>query len=527
MIVQPARVPVDVAFDAGSYGLRVEDTYRRRQFIEGGWESPAAGYMQTLLSDDSLISMRVIDCSHNIFRDTLARLAVRYAEPPSVPEGELGKLKPSQIFAKHQQVEQVALGCGASIVSVRVVDGKLVPDVLPPDHCDVVLDDSGRIVKLRLSRPVGMRRGVQRYVKEEWDLSGPKPVHRARVNGRWVDQPDYPWYFTDGKPFIPVMVYRPEEQPNWWNPRRWEELIEATLEEALAWTIHRYARLNAGSGTPYLIDGDVVGRTPSDEDSGHVDVSVGPFTMLQVHSRQGQTANLDVLSPAFDAAKDVEAIMRAYDRRMDTLGLGESAFQRSGAEAGYAILLRQAGLQRLQNQTLSMFRQADEEYLRICVACMRLFAGGPPESDSYCIEYAPPQGGSAEAKEQREQEKHDLDIGVATPASILAGRMGIEVSAAEQMLQDLQHANKEEASGGAPAPSSPPVAVSTDAAPAADLALNGAQVAAVLQILSSVSAGSLTPDGAKAVLRVAIPTISAEAVGEMVAGAVRGAVPPA
>ena len=447
MIVQPARVPLDVAFDAASYGLRVEDTYRRRQFLEGGWEALAAAYMQTLLSDESLVSMRVIDCSHNIFRDTLARLAVRYAEPPSVPDGELGDLKPSQAFSKHQQVEQVALGCGASVVSVRVVDGKLVVDVLPPDHCDVVLDDAGRIEKLRLYRPVGMRRAVQRFVKEEWDLSGPSPVHRARVNGRWVEQSDYPWTFVDGKPFIPVMVYRPEEQPSWWNARRWEELVEATLEEALAWTIHRYARLNAGSGTPYLVDGDVVGRTSDGEDSGSNHVNVGPFTLLQVHSRQGQAANLDVLSPSFDAAKDAEAIMRAYDRRMDTLGLGESAFQRSGAEAGYAILLRQAGLQRLQNQTMQMFRQTDEQFLRVCVACMRLFANGPAESSDYCVEYAPPQGGSAEAKEQREQEKHDLDIGLATPATILAGRMGIEVCAAEQMLVGMGLMPKKEATG--------------------------------------------------------------------------------
>ena len=136
------------------------------------------------------------------------------------------------------------------------------------------------------------------------------------------------------------------------------------------------------------------------------------------------------------AAKDIESIMAAYDRRLDCLGIGEAAFQRSDGESGKALMIRREGLQRMQKESESMFRQSDESYIKKCVACMRIFGDGPNESAKYQIEYATAQGGSAEAQETREQEKHDLDIQIETPASILAGRMGIEVEAAQKILTE-------------------------------------------------------------------------------------------
>ena len=85
------------------------------------------------------------------------------------------------------------------------------------------------------------------------------------------------------------------------------------------------------------------------------------------------------------------------------------------------------------------------------MACLRLFASGPVESDKYRIEYAPVGMGSAEEQERRDQEKHDLDIKVATPASILAAREGISLEDAAQHLADMARLSATEA----PSPPSP------------------------------------------------------------------------
>jgi hypothetical protein len=62
------------------------------------------------------------------------------------------------------------------------------------------------------------------------------------------------------------------------------------------------------------------------------------------------------------------------------------------------------------------------------------------------------------------------------------------------------------------------VAVVADAG-AADvqsLALNGAQVTAMLEVVAGVAAGTIPPSSAKAILAAAFPTLSASAIAEIV-----------
>lgn len=75
-----------------------------------------------------------------------------------------------------------------------------------------------------------------------------------------------------------------------------------------------------------------------------------------------------------------------------------------------------------------------------------------------------------------------------------------------------------------PAAAEPPPVADTAIA---EVSLNGAQVTSLLDILANVSAGLLTPEGARAVIVAAFPTISPEAADRIVSGAVVGAVPPA
>jgi hypothetical protein len=67
-----------------------------------------------------------------------------------------------------------------------------------------------------------------------------------------------------------------------------------------------------------------------------------------------------------------------------------------------------------------------------------------------------------------------------------------------------------------------------DVAPVADLqqqALNGAQVSSLLEILSNLSAGLLTAEGAKALIAGAFPTVPVETVNSIIAGVNEGVQP--
>lgn len=436
----PAVPPATIlAYDSAAYAARQPATYRRRQFMEGGWFTLLGSALVGLLTPEAASSMQCIDASHNIYRDTIKRLSCRYQDPPAIKDGDVGEQDVGNLFSDHQSIEEGAMAYTVVAASLRVVDDELSVDVLPPDHVDVRWDNAGRIQAVRTARPVlGSNPTSPRYICEEWDLSD-KPVHRVYQGNAWVAQPSYPWVYADGRPFIPVVFYRAAKSIDFWGANRWPELIEATLEEGIAWTIHRYGRLNGSSAMPYTMDAEAASRTVSDgSDGGANHVNAGPWTVLQFQSRNGKTGNVGVLQATFDPTKDVEAIQAAYNSRMEALGIGDGAIQRKGAESGYAIVVRREGLLRLRKSTEATFRRADQEFVRKAIACLRLFASGTPESDTYRIEYAPVGMGSAEEKERRDQEKHDLDIEVATPASILAAREGISLEEAAAYLAEMK-----------------------------------------------------------------------------------------
>lgn len=470
----PQAPPTALAFNqaSGSYVLRSVDTLKRRRFMEGGWPTLLIGAMGTLLSDESVASMPYVDASHNVFRDTIVRLSTRYEAPPTVKEGEIGDIDTSVMFSDHPIVEQYALAYNVAVASIRFVDGELKVDVLPPDHADILFDNDGRMTKVRVARPTQVSSsGAADFVLEEWDVVG--RIYSVYDNGKWVPQPNYPWLYSDGKAFAPVVFFRASKPPDWWGANRWSELIEATLEEGINWTIHRYGQLNSASGIPYTIDLEPIGQQTTDSADDKFknrSVAAGSNTVLQLMTNPKATSGTaGVLQATFDPEKSVEAIVAAYNSRMQSLGIGDAALQRGGAESGYAIVVRREGLLRLRNQTEPMFRAADQEFVRKAVACYRIFANGPAEDMKYRVEYAPVAMGSAENKESRDQEKHDLDIGVATPASIMAARSGITVKEAQALLDEMKALETRDAveiqAPPAPptTPPTPPEPASTDA----------------------------------------------------------------
>lgn len=430
--------PIDIAFDHGSYSMRATYTQARRAYMEGGWGLQLANVMASLLTREALANYRCLDLSHNPFKDVITKLATRYHEPVAVTEGEIGDLDVQDLFSEHPEAERCALAYNAAAVSLRVVNGAPVVEVLPPDHVDVKWNDAGDIDAVRLARPIPGRGGghASRYIVEEWDLT--RAAHSVLTGGKWVVSPTYPWRYATGEPFAPVVIVRAEKTPDWWGANRWPELIEATLEEGVSWTIHRYGRLNSSTGIPYVMDVTVANQAPDDSGEGSKQVTASAQNVVQLNSRTNNSGKVGVLQATFDAEKDVEAIMAAFNARMSSMGLGDSALQRAGAESGYAIILRREGLLRIRKSTEVMFRRADQELIRKAVACLRIFANGVAESERYKVTYAPVPAGSAENGDARAQEKHDLDIGVATPESIYAARNGVSLEDASRRIAEIR-----------------------------------------------------------------------------------------
>lgn len=460
----PPRPPSTVMVDAVAYSLRAMQTWRRRHFIEGGWPLLAQGAIAAMLSDDALLSMSSPDFTHNTLRDVVSRVSTRYLDTPQIEGPGLGGLEDAEVlFARHVDVERWTHAYGAVWVDLRMIDEELVAQPLPPDHVDAEVED-GKILRLRLARPVWTARSQARYAVEEFDLRDPEaPIYRQMVKGRWTPG-EWIWTFEDGRPFIPGVMYRAAHHLDFWGGGHWAELVDATFEDCIHWTVYKYGSLNGGSGIPYALDAVPLGATTAGDGEGAQNMTVGAGLLAQFRSTSDRGGQVGLIQPTFDPEKAVEATILASDKRLETLGLGESVFSRSGAESGYALTLRQEGLNRLRRTSEALFLRSDREMLRKVVALRRLHLGGPPEGTlaDYRVFYVQPQPATPTAPGKTAPAPKD-PTPAASPAPVTAVEQGrgapvSEAPAAPQAVQNFHPTLLQSARAERPEEQGPPYA---------------------------------------------------------------------
>lgn len=319
---------------------------------------------------------------------------------------------------------------------------------------------------------------VRRYGEADiwtWDeisIEDPEAPYYRVVDANGTVREEFPWparwRWSSGAPLMPVATYHAQRTGQMWDAFEGHELVEGTINVALLWSMFAHATLRASWPQRYAVGVDFAGASAEGPGSApRQQIVADPATVLLM----GKAADFDgqPLIGQWAAASDPDKIAEAvgqYEARMIAYaGLSPSDFARTSGDprSGYALAISSEGQRKAAKRRAPAYRRGDA-YLARVVAALN---GRLPDGDVWSVQYA-------------------LEAEPVVPA----------------------------AAGGAEPGTSPAGVV-------ADTALNGAQVAAVLEVVGAVTEGRLTADGAKQVLVAAFPAVDPNTIGGIVAGAKR------
>jgi len=366
-------------------------------------------------------------------------------------------------------------------VSVEVVGFK--PDGAPdfvhrpvcPSLCWVrarpdAPEELAELAEARLERVPGTDRLA--WYWHHWSLAGTYTIR----DDKWhtvaeLSGDDYRWRKADGSPFIPYVVYHAALTGQLLDPYEWKELVEGTLNSAVYWTLFGHVVRNASWPQRFVYGATIAGEKPTDGETygNRTEVVVDPAVVLRlipdgdasqfVASQWASSTDPSVLHEAI-SQYDARIIARAG-------GISPSDAQKiSDRRSGIALAISQEGRKESQRRFAPIFQRADSELLRMSALVSNAILETDYAEDGYSVKYSLPELDNSSYK--RDEIAWRLDRGLVTKVKAYAEINGItEAQAADE------------------------IATTEDAAKAP---LNGAQAAAVLEIVSAVALGTMPRD---------------------------------
>jgi len=216
------------------------------------------------------------------------------------------------------------------------------------------------------------------------------------------------------------------------------------------------------------------------------------------------------------------------------LGLDPGVFLRSNTGASSeARLFASQDRKALRDRIQPCLLQMEKDLLALIAAVLSLREPMPIPSDLSVSVTWFDDSPSANRQSDAQALQAEVALGIASPADVVAARDGVDRATAartvEKNLKDNRALGLVADLVAAPVADAKPAAVSpsaaaaevvpTDAAAVADTAMNGAQVASLVEIIQAVSAGTMPAEAAKQIIASAFPTLSQEAIDKMVQSA--------
>lgn len=432
--------------------------------------------------------------------------------------------------------------------SYRVVPASLVTCIADPKRPSVPL----AVSEYRIRRTVGG--DIEEWTVETWDVRDPKnPVFRIEAidqRGKRVDvtatyyvdddgvpATDYPYRDTACAPVLPYELYHARVGTSLWAPKRGREVVSGTLTSAALWTMWIGGVRDGAHPQRLLIDGTVATvATPKPSGGSQVRVvRMNPMAILEVKSDGAGRASHGQWQPAMDpktAGEAIEAFIAGLavyaDLSPSDISIG------SQGKSGYAIVVSRDGLRRAQKRLVPPCLMGDRRLLAKAAKLANAYGGHalPEDPKAWRIKYADIGRTPDEVKAEREELVARRDQKLAHPVEVFMALNGLDdrEEAERQMceiaLWERVHAGKvaematekgvhmgatveaEETEEVEPTPATPeppaPAAAPTAPAPdvpAANTALNGAQVQAAQGIVAAVAAGQLPRETGVAMLQ--------------------------
>ena len=508
------------------------------------------------------------DLSRNVFANVWRQLNVLYDEPPTVSfdgsdeDTDISTVIVPQLWPVQQQRQFLTLGAGEALLRLDWHSaGHIVVRTAPSDLVVAMAgdEDGDRPLLVAEARPrfrgpaVGRDHGEVVWTWETWDVRDPGAprfaIETADDKGKPRDATEeflpadkldrgWPLGYRDrsGAPVLPYVLYHKDVGTTLWSWERGTELARGALRLASLWTHWCDGFSNAAYPQRWVLD--VKPPAGHAKQIGGVSVDVIPTerkAILRFLSEQGRGSR-GQWSPSMEPLAAADALLRYEQGLAVYADLSPSDLQITQGQSGYSIVVQREGQRRAQRRQKPSARLGDQLFFSAAARLSNANAGTdfPEEPAAWRIEYTEIGESLEERKAERDEIGDLMDRGLMDPIEAMR-RLHPEMASDEEAEAALiriraRRAAMEQAvavltaDGGVGAE----IPATNGARPGtvADLALNGAQVSSMLELLSFVGQGYISKEQAKTMILVAFPTVEPTEANKLVDSAPVIAAPP-
>jgi len=423
---------------------RWEHTRLRRRLLEGNWNNDLKErYIQHMGSVRSQAHGE-LDLSSNPFRVISRELAVLYDAPPTIRHdlekdpaiteflGAQGTLANSGLWSIMQWFQSRVIGCREHLLRCTVDAAGLRYRPVSPDKVVATAksespDQADSIRELRLRNVEGKATWCWDWL----DIRNPSaPVYAVHVDdkgrlgrditastlGGTFSGDAYPYRYADGSPYLPYVLYHAQRSGDrLWDPWDGMEVVEGSLNLAVAWSFWFHCLRDASWPQRYLANLVPAGLSAVDADNGRrTEVTTDPATVIILESNADSAAETgQPMVGQWSQATDLESLERAIsafaNRLAQDAGVSPSDIQRLGgtARSGYAIALTNEGKRHAQRKFAPQFREADAHLVGLTAAMLNRHHGTTLPESGYSVLY---QQIPLSPQELEARRKHVLEL---------------------------------------------------------------------------------------------------------------------
>jgi hypothetical protein len=442
---------------------RWDHTALRRRMIIGAWADDLESELQRHLPPDRREAWGPSDLSSNPFEQITRQLAVLYSENPSVTNanGDITDLLSREGLATQaglwplmQRVQQMVIGLREAFVRIDVVPHTqgaqsrapglryrlVTPDFVyteaDPDEPDVPI----YYQELRLRQNPDTK--DLEWVYDILDIRDPSnPIFGMFLAGKdgsigadvsvtymghdTHKGSGYPYFDSQGNPFLPVVLYHAEKTGHLFDPFFGSQMVYGSLTSAVLFTMWIHLVRDACWSQKYVAGLSVAGLSAVDQDgiARRSSISTDPASILvftQDPEAQGQPLVGTFATPT-DPHSLLESIAKYEYRVAAAAGISPADLTRTSGDprSGYSLSISKAGQREAQKKYAPTFRMGDEELLAKSAILSNRFLGTSLPESGYRVSYHSIPLSPEEMRAQREDLIQKMGAGLMSPVQAI------------------------------------------------------------------------------------------------------------
>lgn len=417
---------------------RWNESRRRRRMLEGLWQEDVRERIRDYFSKVRELTMGEPALGLNLFNAVVSQKAILYDQEMTVvaPVGLgdvqkaafAGVLNEAHLNQLLQRNCRNVIGMREGLMKLVWTENGLRFNVVPSDVVTVKTAKQDPNTLLEVAEGIILSDG--RPAWEVWNIENPASPYRrivlmdrSDVTAQVLAEPGiYNERDSQGRPFLPYVLYHAEWSDKTWNAYDNSELPNAALDLAVLWTMFGDGVRNAAWPQRYAINLRLDGATVTKGDdarAGYVDTSPTSLLMLKPIDPNAP-ASAGQYAPGCDPKVLGEAIIAYQSVVLSNLGINPSDLQSTQqAQSGFAIQLKRGALRREAMKVIPNFRDGDTELLAKTAMMINAYGEGAqlPEDD-WGVSYNLPEIGQAELLEELETLSAMLELGLASKVDV-------------------------------------------------------------------------------------------------------------